>query len=72
MVDEAMIGRMTPAEQMQAMELLWHALSRTPGTVESPRWHAIVMAKRLRKIESGEAEFLSIEQVKQRMIDRKR
>jgi hypothetical protein len=36
MLDEATIERMTPAERMKAMELLWQSLSRTPNAVESP------------------------------------
>ncbi|HTG43664.1 MAG TPA: addiction module protein [Verrucomicrobiae bacterium] len=71
MVDEAMIERMTPVEQMKTMELLWRALSRTPTGIDSPAWHGVVVSERLRKIESGEAEFLTVEEVKRRLMDRK-
>jgi hypothetical protein len=67
MLDEAAIDRMTPQEQMKAMELLWRALSRTPNAVRSPSWHGAVLSERLAKIERGEAEFFTIEEVKKRL-----
>jgi putative addiction module component (TIGR02574 family) len=71
MFDEATIERMTPEERMRAMELLWRSLSRTPGAVESPDWHETVLSERLAKIGRGEAEFLTVEEVKQRLRTRK-
>jgi putative addiction module component (TIGR02574 family) len=64
------IERMTVAERLQAMELLWHSLSAEPGKLASPPWHKKVLAKRLTKIESGKAEFLTIAQLKRRLAKR--
>ena len=55
------IKQMSVSEKMQTMELLWSSLAASAG-FEPPAWHADVLAERRRKVESGEAEFLSIEE----------
>jgi putative addiction module component (TIGR02574 family) len=70
MIEAAEIERMTLAERLQAMELLWRSLSTRPGKMESPAWHKKVLAKRLAKLESGKAEFLTITQLKKRLAKR--
>ena len=55
------IKHMSVSEKMQTMELLWSSLATSAG-FEPPAWHADVLAERRRKVESGEAEFLSIEE----------
>ena len=55
------IDKMSVSEKVNTMEYIWNAL--TAHYVEStPAWHADVLAARRRKVESGEAEFLSIEE----------
>ena len=67
MIQAAEIERMSLAERLQTMELLWVSLARTPDAVPSPDWHGEVLAARLAKIERGEGEFLTIPQVKERL-----
>ena len=67
MIQAAEIERMSLAERLQTMELLWVSLARTPDVVPSPDWHGEVLAARLAKIERGEGEFLTIPQVKERL-----
>ena len=67
MIQAAQIEQMTFEERLQAMELLWASLVGTPDAVPSPAWHEPVLATRLAKIERGEAEFLSIPQLKERL-----
>ena len=43
------IERMTFAERLQAMELLWRSMSAEPDKLESPGWHKKILAKRLAK-----------------------
>lgn len=71
MLDEATIERMTPAEQRIAMEMLWRALSRTPADVSSPDWHEPVVAERLKHIEEGKGQFLTVNEVKSWLRERK-
>ena len=67
MIQAADIQQLSLEEQLQAMELLWASLSRTPNSVPSPDWHGDVLAERMAKIERGEGEFLSIPQLKERL-----
>jgi hypothetical protein len=60
MIQAADIEKMGLEERLQAMELLWASLTRTPEAVPSPEWHGEVLASRLAKIERGEGEFLTI------------
>ena len=54
-------------ERLQTMELLWASLARAPDAVPSPDWHGEVLARRLAKVERGEAEFLTIPELKERL-----
>jgi putative addiction module component (TIGR02574 family) len=61
------VSRLSKAERLQAMEWLWASLSERPEEIESPEWHGQVLAARKAKVDSGAAEFLSVEQLKQRL-----
>ena len=64
------IERMSFAERLQAMELLWRSLSAEPDKLESPAWHKKVLEKRLAKVEAGKGRFLTLAQVKKRLTKR--
>ncbi len=66
------IERMSFAQRMQAMELLWHSMSREPARLKSPAWHKQVLSQRLAKVEAGEGNFLTLAQLKQRLAKRTR
>lgn len=70
MIDVAQIEQMSLGECLQTMELLWKAISTKPEEVSSPAWHDEVLSARAAKIERGEAVFLSIDQVKERLQKR--
>lgn len=55
------LHQMTLADKLEAMELLWADLSRTPGDLPSPAWHAEVLAERRRQAERGELKFVDWE-----------
>lgn len=61
------IENMSLAERLQAMEMLWASLANTPEQVASPDWHGAVIAERIREYESGSAQSLSLEQLKERL-----
>jgi len=71
MIAADQIQQMTLAERMETMELLWRSLSSKAGSVVSPAWHGEVLSKRRTKIESGQAEFLTIAQLKKRLRKRR-
>ena len=63
----AEIQRMTTEERLRAMEALWDALCHESTEPSSPSWHEGVLDERRRKIDSGEARFLSLEEVEKRL-----
>jgi putative addiction module component (TIGR02574 family) len=71
MIGTAEIERMSLAERLEAMELLWVSISRDPKTVVSPDWHGEVLTQRLAKAEAGQGEFLTLPQLKKRVRNRR-
>jgi putative addiction module component (TIGR02574 family) len=63
----AELESLTTAERIQTMEMLWDLLSRDPAAVPSPDWHAEVLSDRLAKVKSGQAQFLTLPQLKERL-----
>ena len=61
------VSRLSMAERLQAMEWLWASLSKEEQDIDSPKWHGEVLAARKAKVDSGEAEFLSVAQLKKRL-----
>jgi Putative addiction module component len=67
MLEPAQIERMSTAERLQAMEQLWEALCKSDEEVSSPAWHGDVLADRIRRAQQGEARFLTLEQLRDRL-----
>jgi len=61
------VSRLSRAEQLQTMEWLWASLSKKSEEIESPEWHGEILAARTAKVDAGEAEFLSVDQLKERL-----
>lgn len=58
------IKKMSRIERLLAIEALWDSLLDEEAEVESPEWHRDVIEERKRKIESGRAEFISLERLR--------
>ena len=58
---------MTTPQKLEAMEALWASLCKSPSEVESPAWHAAILADRKRRLESGEAVVSDWELAKKRI-----
>ena len=58
------IKKMSRIERVQTMEALWDSLIDEESEVESPEWHQDILEERKRKIESGEAEFISLKELR--------
>ncbi len=58
------IKKMSTIERLQAMEELWDALCQEEKEIKSPEWHREIIVERKKKIENGEAKFISIEDLK--------
>lgn len=63
-MDTPEIRKMSRIERLAAMETLWDTLVQEEAEVKSPEWHREVLQERKRKIESGEAEFISLEKLR--------
>lgn len=58
------IQKMTPQQRLQTMEALWDAMIHEATEPASPEWHAEILSARRAKIEAGEAEFVSLAELK--------
>ncbi|MBN2218118.1 MAG: addiction module protein [Pirellulales bacterium] len=56
------LDRMTVADKLRVMEVLWDDLARNPDQIQSPPWHEEVLDERRRQIEEGRAKYLSLEE----------
>jgi hypothetical protein len=52
------LERMTLADKLEAMELLWADISRQPTDLPSPDWHKDVLDERRRLVAAGKLRFL--------------
>ena len=60
------IEQMSVEERLQAMEQLWDALCREDQEIESPAWHEGILKDRKNRIDSGDAKFFTLDQLKER------
>ena len=58
------IKKMSTTEKIKVMEELWDALSHEEEEIESAEWHREILDERRQKIENGDAEFISVEELK--------
>ncbi len=63
-MDAREFKKMSRAERLATMEALWDSLVEEEGEIESPEWHREVLEERKRKIEGGQAEFISLEKLR--------
>ncbi|MEP6603640.1 MAG: addiction module protein [Spartobacteria bacterium] len=59
------LSRLTNKDRIQLAMWLWESIDE--NEVESPAWHGEILAERAAKIESGDANFLSVEQLRDRL-----
>lgn len=61
------LKNMTTAEKIMAMEELWMELDKTAeaNSYTTPQWHKDILDEREIKIQNGEAEFYSIDEIKE-------
>ena len=52
------LEKMTLADKLEAMELLWADISRRPADLPSPDWHKDVLDERRRLVVAGKLKFL--------------
>ncbi len=63
-MDSLEIRKMSRIERLQVMEALWDSLLDEEAEIKSPEWHRDFLKQRKSRIETGEAEFISLEKLK--------
>ena len=48
------------------MEDIWDSLIHDASDLESPSWHGYVLAQRRQNIQAGQAEYITINELKSR------
>ena len=61
------IEKMTVHERLQTMELLWDSITHSSEEIESPSWHGEILKERKKIIESGEAEWLTMDELRREL-----
>jgi putative addiction module component (TIGR02574 family) len=61
------IKSMSREEQLLAMELLWDELCHHGSELETPHWHKDILEKRQAEIAEGNAEYVTLEELKKRL-----
>lgn len=62
------IDRMSSDDRVKTMEYLW-AVMTAVAAPEPPAWHGDILAERRRRVESGEARFMSVSESKRRLLE---
>ena len=67
------IKRMTRAEKLQTMEVIWADLSASDAELESPAWHADVLRETEARMAAGQEKVVDWEDAKRewRQLERK-
>ena len=58
------VKKMSAAERIQLMEMLWDSMRYEEDGIETPEWHESILEERKAKIQSGQATFLSLAELK--------
>jgi len=61
----AEIQKMSTSERLATMEQLWDALCHDETEPTSPAWHEAVLAKRRERMNSPEARFFTLDQLRE-------
>jgi len=51
------LDKMTLADKLEAMELLWADISKQPADLPSPDWHKGILDERRRLVAAGKLKF---------------
>lgn len=60
------IKEMSVRQRLEMMEQIWDTLCHEANEVASPAWHGSVLEGRKNRMDSGDASFLTLDQVKSR------
>ena len=58
------IKQMPVKDRMILMEEIWDTLRHEEEEIRSPHWHEEVLEERMKKLDSGRAKLISLEELK--------
>jgi len=64
------LEKMTIAEKLRMMEMLWNDLTRDEERFESPEWHGAVLRERAARVKQGKESFMDWETAKKQLRNR--
>jgi len=64
------LEKMTIAEKLRVMEMLWSDLTRDKEQFESPAWHGEVLCERAARVKQGKESFVDWESAKDQLRNR--
>jgi hypothetical protein len=65
------LSEMSRADKLRVMEELWDDLCHSSEGMPSPAWHGEVLAARIKRVATGEAEFRDWTEVRERLLRKK-
>ena len=66
-MDSKVIDEMSIEEKLFAMEQLWDSLCKDENYPLTPDWHEEVLKERKELIDSGNAKYITLEELKERL-----
>ena len=57
---------MTVHERLTAMEQIWDSLCHEEAEPESPTWHRDILEERKKRLDSSDAKYLTVEELRNR------
>jgi len=65
MIDISMVQKLSTSEKVQLMEALWQSFDAQKDTQAiSPAWHESVLQERLALVDAGQAQWISLQEVR--------
>lgn len=59
--------KMSVPERLKAIEQLWESISEKSKEIESPKWHGNILEERRKKVQSKDANYLTVSEVRERL-----
>jgi len=62
------VSKMSTPEKLEALDLIMNSFGNDESKMPSPDWHEDVLSERMRKIDSGEAKWLSLDEFEETIM----
>ncbi|HKL14275.1 MAG TPA: addiction module protein [Balneolaceae bacterium] len=66
MISKEDIKKMSVSDRLETIEMIWESISSSEY-IQSPAWHQKILKSRESKVTSGNANFLDLDEVRERL-----